>query len=65
VGCVDFKSFKVLTSVIEENFKILKPAIENRLKFWTDYAKEIVEKHPKEHFTKKGWKYFKDLDRNE
>ena len=67
MGCIEFKSFKNLENIMEE-FKyysendLIYDAIQNRINFW-NYAKPLIEKHPNEHFTKKGWKYFNELDR--
>ena len=60
-GCVDFTSYEEAASADLYNEK--NPAFEVRAAFF-DKIIPILEGIPTSRFTKKGWKYFNELDRS-
>jgi len=62
-GCVDFKTFKKASAAEAKSPLAQKRAFNARARFF-DKIIPILEKIPAARFTKKGWTYFEELDRN-
>ncbi len=64
-GCYEFNSNDIAQEYHEEHEEKLEPnpAFEARAAFF-DKIIPILEKIPASRFTKKGWKYFNELDRS-
>lgn len=78
-GCLDFRSFRIAEysinresesieskSITEENDSMFSGVWKKAFKCRSNFFKRIIpilEQIPVERFTKKGWKYFKELDR--
>ena len=70
-GCREFRTFKAADNAMGYKFIVaewfyheVKKEFDARAVFFEKYL-SVIEKIPAERFTKNGWKFFEELDRND
>jgi len=64
IGCVNTKSYTILDNYFKLSIEEKEEALINRINYHKKLL-EIVKTKPDSQFTKKGWKYLKEIERIE